>query len=177
MSTWFRSIRWRLQAWYGLVLFLVLVAFGCTAFLLARENRLRRIDQGLEGRLAMLMDSMRPGPVRERRPGQAGRGPGPRWLDERLEPDGLNPDALRGWRLSPEEAGRFTAQYDEAFYYVIWLPTGERVQASESAPDDVPMPETFERGRVRVARTRGDLRELALAQRRGLRLRGSPHSV
>lgn len=172
MKAWFRSIRWRLQAWYGLVLWVVLVAFGCTAFLLARENRLRRIDQALEERLSMLMDSMRPGPMRERRAGPGGGrpGPGPRWMEERGEFEGLNPDALRGWRLSPEQAGRFTAGFDEMFYYVIWLPTGERVQASDGAPTDVPMPEAYGRGPQRGARTRGDLREMTLANGRGLRM-------
>ena len=28
----FKSIRWRLQIWYGLILFAVLAGFGATAF-------------------------------------------------------------------------------------------------------------------------------------------------
>jgi len=55
-----KSIRWRLQAWHGLILVVVLAGFGVTAYEVARENQLRRIDQGLEERAARLL--FRPGP-------------------------------------------------------------------------------------------------------------------
>ena len=34
-----RSLRWRLQAWYGLLLLMVLCAFGLTAFELLKAER------------------------------------------------------------------------------------------------------------------------------------------
>lgn len=46
----FHSIRWRLQAWYGLVLLLVIVAFCLTAYRLALDTQMRRLDADL-GRL------------------------------------------------------------------------------------------------------------------------------
>ncbi|HSH95377.1 MAG TPA: hypothetical protein VK968_14635, partial [Roseimicrobium sp.] len=46
----FKSIRWRLQAWHGLMLLVVLLAFGVTSYYLAFENRMRRIDQELQRR-------------------------------------------------------------------------------------------------------------------------------
>jgi len=52
MRVLFQSIRWRLQLWHGAMLLLVLAAFGCTAFYLARESRLRRIDQELQRRMS-----------------------------------------------------------------------------------------------------------------------------
>ncbi|MGA1237986.1 MAG: hypothetical protein ACO34E_14125 [Limisphaerales bacterium] len=81
MSTVFRSIRWRLLLWYGAVLLVVLVAFGCTAFWLARENRLGGVDQELDMRLAVLAEAMHPMP--------RGRGfPG-----GRMEVEGRGPDS------------------------------------------------------------------------------------
>jgi len=47
------SIRWRLQAWHGLILLVVLTGFGLTAYHVARDNQLRRIDQELDQRLWM----------------------------------------------------------------------------------------------------------------------------
>ena len=41
----FHSIRWRLQAWHGLILVAVLAGFGFTAYHAARDNQLRRLDQ------------------------------------------------------------------------------------------------------------------------------------
>jgi len=47
----FNSIRWRVQAWHGLILVTVLTGFGFTAYHVARDNQLRRIDQDLEQHL------------------------------------------------------------------------------------------------------------------------------
>jgi len=41
------SIRWRVQVWHGLILLAVVVAFCLTAYQLAWNNQLRRIDQEL----------------------------------------------------------------------------------------------------------------------------------
>ena len=46
----FHSIRWRLQAWHGLILVVVLAGFGFTAYQVARDNQFRRIDQDLDQR-------------------------------------------------------------------------------------------------------------------------------
>ncbi|MGC4055030.1 MAG: hypothetical protein QM757_39825 [Paludibaculum sp.] len=43
----FNSIRWRLQAWHGAILAVVLTGFGVTAYQVARDNQLRSIDQDL----------------------------------------------------------------------------------------------------------------------------------
>lgn len=60
-----RSIRWRLQLWHGALLFVVLAAFGLTSFLLVRESRLRRVDQELLRRVAVLATAIRPPVHRE----------------------------------------------------------------------------------------------------------------
>ena len=41
----FKSIRWRLQIWYVLILVLVLAGFGITAYKLELGRHYRQIDQ------------------------------------------------------------------------------------------------------------------------------------
>ena len=55
------SIRWRLQAWHGLLLVLVLCALGFTAFEVAWQNQLRRIDDDLDQQFGLLMSRQRDG--------------------------------------------------------------------------------------------------------------------
>lgn len=62
----FKSIRWRLQAWHGLILLLVAVGFCAPAYRLATDNQLQRIDKemGRTERILVraLMDAVRPPP-------------------------------------------------------------------------------------------------------------------
>lgn len=176
MSVFFKSIRWRLLAWYGVVLLVVLVAFGCTAFWLARDNRLRRVDRQLDERLSILMEALRPGSVRE---GGGGPGPGafrsggrggPRWMAGGADFERAPPIPPRELRLDPVQSAFFNSQGDGAFYYVTWLPTGQRFQQSATAPEVVPTPEPYRPMTVRGVRTRGEYREVTLANRRGMRL-------
>jgi heavy metal sensor kinase len=63
MTSPFQSIRWRLQAWHGLLLLLVLAGLCAPAYRLAVDNQLQRIDKEvgqLERRLfRSLMDSVK----------------------------------------------------------------------------------------------------------------------
>ena len=61
MSPVFRSIQWQLQAWYGVILVAVLTGFGLTAYQVAWDNQLRRIDRELEQQLARLVRPSPPG--------------------------------------------------------------------------------------------------------------------
>lgn len=47
MKTLFHSLRWRLQAWHGLLLLLVVTAATLPAYHFALENQIQRIDQEL----------------------------------------------------------------------------------------------------------------------------------
>src|SRR5690349_1535473 len=80
-----RSIRWKLQLWYGLILLVVLAAFGSVTNHLARVRRFRQIDQELQQRMSVLVAALRPGPresremgerERDREPGPGVPGPG-----------------------------------------------------------------------------------------------------
>ena len=64
----FHSIRWRLQLWHGLLLVLVLVGFGFTAWQLHRATQLQRVDQDLERRVAVIVGAMRLGDATPDRP-------------------------------------------------------------------------------------------------------------
>ena len=55
----FKSIKWRLQLWHGLILFIVLAAFGYTAFELERGRQFRRIDDELRRRVNLLANTLR----------------------------------------------------------------------------------------------------------------------
>ncbi len=193
MSTVFRSIRWRLLLWYGAVLLVVLVAFGCTAFWLARENRLGGIDQELDMRLAVLAEAMHPMPRGRGFPGGRMEGEG-RGADsgagqrferaggdadgrrllagrrrERLDWMGMGPlPPPREFRLAAEEEALFSPQMDSAYYFVIWRPEGDVVERSATAPEGVARPESEQTGSIRQVRNRGLAREVTLSSRRGV---------
>ena len=90
----FHSIRWRLQLWYGILLVTVLGGFGVTAYQLETIRQIRRIDEELQRRLPILVESQRP--VRGNR-------------------------ELREFSLAPRDASLFERPGDEAVYYVVWL--------------------------------------------------------
>ncbi len=75
----FKSIRWRLQIWYGVILMVVLAGFGFTSYQLERGRQFRRIDEELQRRVGALASVMRqpPGLRRPGVPPEAGRERGP----------------------------------------------------------------------------------------------------
>ncbi len=100
----FKSIKWRLQLWYGLILVAVLAGFGVTAYQLERGRVLRRVDDELHRRFNLLGQALRRPPLRDPQMGQAPDGP----LDS-LPPDMLpNEDRppARDFRPGPRENGR-----------------------------------------------------------------------
>lgn len=56
-----QSIRWRLQAWHGLLLLVVLVAFGSTAYYLVQSVTIQRVDQELQRRSVILYSRLQMG--------------------------------------------------------------------------------------------------------------------
>jgi heavy metal sensor kinase len=125
-----RSIRWRLQLWYGALLTAVLCGFGFTAFHLESARQFRRMDEGLQVRISALVDALRAAPDR-----------------------GQERKRVPELRLKPSQAAMFG---DEAgHYFVIWMQSEEPILRSANAPADVPKPN----GNDAVVRMRGDLRE------------------
>src|SRR5271154_5750576 len=60
----FKSIKWRLQIWYGLILVVVLAGFGFTAYQLERGRLFGRIDDELHRRVQILAGALRRPPPR-----------------------------------------------------------------------------------------------------------------
>jgi two-component system, OmpR family, sensor kinase len=48
MSSFLHSIRWRIQAWHGVILFLAIGAFCVTAYHFAWDHQMRRVDRELQ---------------------------------------------------------------------------------------------------------------------------------
>ena len=55
----FKSIKWRLQLWYGLILVLVLSGFGFTAYELEKNRQFRRLNDELHQRVVVLSAALR----------------------------------------------------------------------------------------------------------------------
>jgi two-component system, OmpR family, sensor kinase len=145
----FNSIRWRLQAWHGLILVVVLAAFGVTAYRVAHDNQLRRIDQDLEQHLMALMRPGPPGPMQGRFPGEPLDEPpdrpfgGPHGppLDRPREGRRFDsPEFLSRMRERVQQGGVLDASQTNIFYYVLWQGDGVVLARSPGAPENVPAP-------------------------------------
>lgn len=133
------SLRWRLQLWYGLLLIIVLCAFGVTAYHLEKARQARSVDDALQYRVSILLSALRgnppPPPPGERRP-----------------PPPSNPNP----KFSAQDAALFDAE--SGYYYVIWLRDTQPRARSTNAPTDLILPSRKEPN----IRTRGQYRETFL---------------
>jgi len=170
----FRSIRWRLQLWYGLILVVVLVGFGVTAYQLQRGRQLRRTDAELERRLSSLTAGLRLPSFRQRTgvprpedlrpdvppPGNMDRNPlfrddGPEGGPER----GPGPPP-GNFHLPPQQAALFDESDANGVYYMIWRRDGQGLARSSNAPPNIPMPAKSKFAEPQPPRTRGNFREV-----------------
>jgi two-component system, OmpR family, sensor kinase len=146
-----KSIKWRLQIWYGLILIAVLVGFGFTAYQLERGRLFRRVDEELQQRTAAVANAMRPPPFRRQNRGQ--RGPGENFpqrpLPERLPnrpppPERLDlppevdapegPPAPDELHTRLEQTGLFDEGNTNGFYYIVQSRDGKDLVRSTNAP-------------------------------------------
>lgn len=153
----FRSIKWSLQLWHGVILLLVLAGFGYTAFELQRTREFRRVDEELQERMSRLFGPMRgPGPGPGGRPprGAAFEGPRRKTMDMRHDlPSELPPNPDRS----------FLNSYDGPVYHVIWR-RERQIERSENTPEDLIRPQSSEPLGVR---TRDGVREVVRVTPRG----------
>jgi len=135
----FRSIRWRIQIWYGGLLILQVAGMLTTWYLYQRANSIRAIDDQLSSLITPLLPRFTP-------PGGSdfdGPGPGP------------------GPGHGPPNRGPMPDFGNSLFYFIVWSPEGELVSKSPNAPG-APMPEHQSGPPGRLVRSRGHYRELAL---------------
>jgi len=126
----FKSIKWRLQLWYGLILVVVLAGFGFTAYQLESGRQMRRIDDELHRRVGVLADALRRPPPRE--PEGNGqpfdRPPAPdQFLDE-------GPPPPIEFHLRPEAVGLFGTNDPNNFYFIIEGRNGNELARSDNVP-------------------------------------------
>jgi heavy metal sensor kinase len=122
----FKSIKWRLQIWYGLILVGVLVGFGITAYRLARDQQFNRIDDELHQRIGVLINALHHPPPRGPRPemdeGPDFNGPppdGPNHYPDHDRPDFRNGHPLPVFHLPQTDDHYFDASDTHGFYFRI----------------------------------------------------------
>src|SRR6516164_6451515 len=165
-----KSIRWRLQAWHSLILVVVLTGFGVTAYRVARDNQMRRIDQELQQRMWTAFSPGRPDESRGRGGPPPEQHPPPNQSSDR-PPGGHHPEHdPAAWRAHMSEvishAGALEGGQTNAFYYMFWLPDGTLMASSPGAPQYVPVPhdsgpDAGDKPSSNM-RTRGEFREFSV---------------
>jgi signal transduction histidine kinase len=123
----FRSLRWRLQFWYGALFALTLGGLGFAAYQVERRAAQARIDEELQRKVIELLGAMRPAQ------GPPGRNQPP---PPRLRP----PPGPEGAR-APSESDLFEeGDRVRSMYFVLWHRDAPRL-ASSLAPEGVFRPE------------------------------------
>lgn len=119
----FKSIKWRLQIWYGLILVLVLVGFGFTAYQLEKNRLIRSVDDGLHRRVDILAKTLHSPP----------RGKSDRNIFDRRPPEQVfsgQPD--RKFNLPTEATALFGTNDVHNFYFIIEGRDGEEIAQSHN---------------------------------------------
>jgi two-component system OmpR family sensor kinase len=151
------SIKWRLQAWHGFLLTVLVCGLMGGFYEFERRSLFQTVDAQLREAMTPLLPRYAPplgrgnperGPSdRDRRPPGPEDGLPPR---DRFRDDGPPPERMR-------EAGPFNV---EKFYFIAWNEQGERIAASTNAPPDLERQPPGGRGLAHILQTRGPVREL-----------------
>lgn len=159
-----RSIRWRLQVWYGLILLAVLTAFGFVVYRLQEAQLMSQFDEGLQRRLTAIVGVVRPVHARSRPPATSHLPPA-----HQRNPIDTNPPpgprrqlplSTNEIRLPPEVGRLFDPQDTNGYYYMFCTPAGQVVARSDNAPVVVKVPIPHGPAGAAAIRTRGVLREI-----------------
>jgi two-component system, OmpR family, sensor kinase len=162
-----RSIRWRLQFWYALVLLAVIGGFAGILLYQVRAARFREVDHGLDASIHYLDTSLRRLPPRGEPPHEPPEGrPPPEPDDDDFRPPPGPPDrerVLKELNLPPppDRPGPDSPGPDPPRrYFAVWRPDGTVLKASD-LPEGTEMPDPPERPPPPQAllRQRGPYRE------------------
>ena len=130
----FKSIKWRLQIWYGLILVAVLVVFEFSAYQLECNGQFRRIDDELHRRIGVLANALRRPPPH--RP-DAGEQPFDRPPPAQFSGDGPPEENLRRpgeFVLPLQDAHFFNTSDPNRFYFSIRSRDGKEIAHSTNRP-------------------------------------------
>jgi two-component system OmpR family sensor kinase len=144
----FKSIRWSLQIWYGVILIVILAGFGFTAYEFERARAFQDIEHESQRRMVALLSGLGhsgPGngppedqPDFQNRPEHPNRPPPPEDADA---PEGERPPPPRGeFKLAPRDLGLFGNGEPGAFFYIVWRRDGREMGSSPNAPKDIRRP-------------------------------------
>jgi heavy metal sensor kinase len=159
-----KSIRWRLQIWNAVILFLVVAGFGSVLYGQIRQARLDEIDGELHAAARVLEGALRAYPPHILHGGLPHPPPPPKGKGEKWPPPpkGPPPAKLERTLALPEH---FRQRFEQANpFFTIWLADGTVLKASsEGVPILAPdlAARTLHSGGF-VPRQRGELREVAL---------------
>jgi len=131
----FKSIKWRLQIWYGLILVIVLAGFGFTAYQLERNRQFRRIDEELHKRIGVIGNALH----RPRGGPNAGGQPFYRPPHGQFPEDGppdqdQRPPMAMGFQLREQDEHFFDPNDPNQFYFSITTRAGQELAHSTNQP-------------------------------------------
>lgn len=131
----FKSIKWRLQIWYGIILVVVLAGLGLAAYQLERGKMYREVDNELAHRLNIIAQALhhpeRPPPSRQSQRND--------FEPVQMPPDdnisGTHPPMVSGkFELSSRDEALFDNGGTNGFYYVVIGRDGKEIARSTNAP-------------------------------------------
>jgi two-component system OmpR family sensor kinase len=161
VNLFFKSIRWRLQLWYGVIFAVLVSGFGVTAYQLERARQLRQVDDELRQRVGIILQEMNPPPRGEgefRGPRDRKHGPEPSDAGEtEMRNRGVNPPG--GLRLDSRYAGLFDENGTPGYYYVVWRRDGLTLARATHAPAESTLPSKGDVPGAPTVRMRGIFRE------------------
>lgn len=167
MTSPFKSLRWRLQVWHGLILLLVVAGFCAPGYRLALDYQVQRIDKDLarlERRLfRSLMDAVRQSVYPAEPPDGA---------DRPLVSISQLLDYLREKNavLSADVAALFQGQEPGYAYFSIRNAEDELLLQSTNAPADLVFLPVVEKDHQEDIHTTGHRREMRRSSPHGLRI-------
>jgi len=132
-----KSIKWRLQLWYGLILVAVLAGFGVTAYQLESSRVFRRVDDELHRRVDILVRALHM--PRPRHPNFGQRdfdGPPPEGPPDD-GPGGQDFPPPQRFNLPPEPAGLFGTNSANSFYFIVNGRDGKELARSDNVPGNL----------------------------------------
>jgi len=146
------SIRWRLQAWHGAFLGLVIAGLCFTVYQFYKAEALRLLDFNLNLRLGVLSAALTQDGNEDERPPQE-QEQGERESD--FPEDDAPPPPRRGGAPRPGQAppgfrskavtSLFSDPSGESFYYQVWTRHNDVLDRSATTPFEVPPPDGMER--------------------------------
>jgi two-component system, OmpR family, sensor kinase len=131
----FKSIKWRLQMWYGFSLVIIMTAMTATDYQLEHARQFDGITTDMNVGFQNIMEVLRRPPPRRDDQGQPPpdmRPPGDQM------PDG--PGSDRRLQFSMAIDNFFKDASTSPYYYAIWGPEGRELKHTTNAPADITMP-------------------------------------